>query len=130
MMFYASILGIFAAFALLLAGSGLDAVLSYRIALRTREIGVRIALGTARRDVLLLVAREGIGSSAAGIVIGLALSAVATRLLTGLLFGVRPADPLVFGLVPVFLLTVAAIASCAPALRAARVDPIRASRSE
>jgi predicted permease len=128
--FYASTLGIFAGLALLLAGSGLYAVLSYRIARRTREIGVRMALGAGRREVLLLVAREGIGSCAAGILIGLVLSAAATRLLGSLLFDVRPLDPLVFGLVPLFLLTVAAIASCAPALRAARVDPIRALRSE
>jgi len=128
--FYASTLGIFAGLALLLAGSGLYAVLSYQIARRTREIGVRMALGAGRREVLLLVAREGIGSSAAGILIGLLLSAVAGRLLGSLLFDVRPLDALVFALVPVFLLAVAAIASCAPALRAARVDPILALRSE
>ena len=91
---------------------------------------MRIALGAGRREVLLLVAREGIGSSAAGILIGLLLSAVGGRLLGSLLFDVRPLDPLVFALVPVFLLAVAAIASCAPALRAARVDPILALRSE
>src|SRR6266496_1116933 len=91
--FYAWMLGIFAALALLLAGSGLYAVTSYGIAQRTREIGGRMALGAYRKNVRLLVIREALKTSAVGLVLGVAVSALAGRLLGSLLFGVRPFDP-------------------------------------
>ncbi len=127
--FYASVLVIFAALALLLAGSGLYAVTSYGIAQRTREIGVRMALGADRRGVLVLVISEALKTSAAGLALGLVLSAAAGRLLGSLLFGVRPFDPAVLASVAFFLLAASLLASCAPALRAARVDPIEALRA-
>lgn len=127
--FYAWMLGIFAAFALLLAGSGLYAVTSYGIEQRTREIGVRMALGADRRRVLLLVVGEALKTSLLGLVLGLAASAAASRLLASLLFEVRPLDPSVLAAVAVFLLTAAVLASSAPALRAARLDPIEALRA-
>ena len=128
--FYASMLMIFAALALLLAGSGLYAVTSYGIAQRTREIGVRMALGADRKNVLLLVVREALKTSAVGLVLGVAVSALAGRLLGSLLFGVRPFDPSVLAAVAVFLLVSSVLASSVPAARASRLDPMAALRSE
>ena len=127
--FYASMLVIFAALALLLAGSGLYAVTSYGIAQRTREIGVRIALGADRRSVLFMVVSEALKTSAAGLALSLVVSAAASRLLGSLLFGVRPFDPGVLASVAFFLLAASLLASSAPALHAARVDPIEALRA-
>jgi predicted permease len=127
--FYAWMLGIFAALALLLAGSGLYAVTSYGIEQRTREIGVRMALGADRRRVLFLVVSEALKTSAVGLALGLVLSAAAGRLLGGLLFGVQPFDPAVLASVAFSLLAASLLASSAPALRAARVDPIEALRA-
>ncbi len=127
--FYAWMLGIFAALALLLAGSGLYAVTSYGIEQRTREIGVRMALGADRRDVLRLVVGEALQTSLVGLVLGLAASAAASRLLASLLFEVRPLDPSVLASVAVFLLAAAIVASSAPALRAGRLDPVEALRA-
>ncbi|HKA36475.1 MAG TPA: ABC transporter permease [Thermoanaerobaculia bacterium] len=128
--FYASLLGIFAALAILMAGSGLYAVLSYGIARRTREIGVRMAMGASTRDVVLMVSREGLATSALGIAVGLLASIAAGRLLAGLLFDVRPFDPPILGAAALFLLAVAAAASAVPAFRASRVDPMTALRAE
>ena len=127
--FYASMLVIFAALALLLAGSGLYAVTSYGVAQRTREIGVRMALGADRRGVLVLVISEALKTSAAGLALGLVLSAAAGRLLGSLLFGVQPFDPAVLASVAFFLLAASLLAASAPALRAARLDPIEALRA-
>jgi putative ABC transport system permease protein len=128
--FYASMLGVFASLAILMAGSGLYAVLSYGIARRTREIGVRMAMGASTRDVVLMVSREGLATSALGIAVGLIFSVGAGRLLSGLLFDVRPFDPPVLAAAALFLLTVAAAACAVPALRASRVDPMTALRAE
>jgi putative ABC transport system permease protein len=114
---------------LLLAGSGFYAVTSYGIEQRTREIGVRMALGADRRRVVLLVVGEAIQTSLVGLVLGLAASAASSRLLASLLFDVRPLDPSVLASVALFLLASAVVASSAPALRAARLDPIEALRA-
>ena len=128
--FYATLLAIFAGLAIVMAGSGLYAVLSYGIARRTREIGVRIAMGASARDVVLMVSREGLATSALGIAVGLAASVAASRLLGSLLFDVRPFDPAILAATALFLLAVAAAASAAPAFRASRVDPMAALRAE
>ncbi len=128
--FVATMLLIFAALALLLAGSGLYAVTSYGVAQRTREIGVRMALGADRRDVLLLVVSEALKTSAVGLVLGLAASAAASRLLGGLLFGIGPFDVSVLTAATLFLLAASVLASSAPAVRASRLDPMAALRTE
>ena len=128
--FYASMLALFAALAVLMAGSGLYAVMSYGIARRTREIGVRMALGADTRDVVLMVSREALATTVIGIALGLAASVAAGRLLSSLLFAVAPFDPPVLAATALFLLAVAAAASAGPALRASSVDPMTALRAE
>ena len=128
--FYALMLALFAALALTLAGSGLYAILSYGIAQRRREIGVRMALGAEARDVLRLVLADGLGSAALGTAVGLVLAAAASRLLASLLYEVHPLDLEVFAAVPLFLLLVAAAAALHPAWTASRTDPMKALRSE
>jgi predicted permease len=115
---------------LLLAGIGLYGVLSFSTAQRTREIGVRIALGAARRDVLALVVREGVTLVSIGIGIGLALALLATRALTPFLFGVSPWDALTFVAIAATLGATAFVASYLPARRAASLDPIAALRQD
>jgi putative ABC transport system permease protein len=130
--FYTLILGLFGAMALALAALGVYGAVSVAVSLRTHEIGVRMALGAARSDVRGAVLREGLMLWAIGAAIGGAASWTATRLLlsTGLLFQVKPRDPLTFAVVPAVLLA-AAIAACwAPARRATRVDPVIALRYE
>ncbi len=126
---YAVLLGSFAAAALIVTGVGLFGVLSFTVAQRTRELGVRAALGARRRDLVVLVVRQGLGITLLGLVAGLAASAWLTRFLTTLLYGVSEHDWLTFVSVPLLLLAVAAIACAAPARRAARLDPLRALRS-
>jgi predicted permease len=120
----------FAGLALLLACVGLYSVMSYTVAGRTREIGVRMALGAAASDVIQLVLREGMLLVTTGVVIGIPLSLAGSRLLQGFLFGLKATDP--FSLITVILLLgmVAALAALVPALRAAKVDPLVALRSE
>ena len=118
----------FAALALLLACVGIYAVLSFQISRRTREIGIRVALGASRKEVLRLVLGEGTRPAFAGIVVGLAAAFALSRLLEGMLFGVRAHDPLVYAAVAAALACVAALASWIPARRALRVDPIIALR--
>jgi len=120
----------FAVAALLLAAAGLYALVSYSVAQRTREIGVRIALGATQRSVLLLVMREGLGLAAAGIVAGVVGAAALTRTMSALLFGVSAHDPATMAAVSVLLLGATGAACCFPARRAARVDPMVAWRSE
>ena len=122
--------GVFAATALALAMLGLYGLLSYQVAQRTREIGVRIALGARRADVLLMIVRRGLVLTASGLAIGAAASLELTRFVKTLLFGVTPTSPLVYAAVAVMLLTVAAAASLVPARRAMRADPVIALRSE
>jgi predicted permease len=127
---YAFIVGVFSAFALAVAVVGLFGVLAYSVAQRSREIGVRTALGARTADVVLMVLRSGLAITGAGLAVGLASAALLAGSLSKILYGVRPVDPLTFAAVPV-VLTVAAVLACVePARRAARIDPIRALRRE
>ena len=116
--------------ALVLAGAGIFGVLSGSVAERTREIGVRSALGASRRRILTLVLGQGLGLTAVGVAIGLAGAAFATRALVAMLFGVSRLDPVTYLAVVVLLAAVAAIACAVPAWRAARVDPASTLRTE
>jgi putative ABC transport system permease protein len=120
----------FAVLALILAVIGLYGQISFGVAQRTREIGVRMALGAEYRDVLRLIVGKGLLLTSAGVLIGIAAALALTRLLTGLLFGVTPNDPSTFAAVVVLLATVSLAASLVPARRAARIDPIVALRYE
>jgi putative ABC transport system permease protein len=124
------LLACFAAIAVVLACVGLFGVLAYLVAQRTRDIGVRMALGANRRDVFRLILGQGLGLAAAGAVLGVAGGLLGARLLRNLLFSVTPADPVTFAAVPLLLLAVAAVACFGPAHRATRVDPLSALRSE
>jgi putative ABC transport system permease protein len=120
----------FAALALMLASIGIYGVIAYSVAQRTHEIGVRMALGAARRDVLRLVLSDGLRISIAGVGLGVAASVALTRVMASLLVGVSPRDPLTFSVGAALLLLVAAVASYVPALRASRVNPGTALRGQ
>jgi putative ABC transport system permease protein len=124
------LLGIFATLALSLAALGLYGVMSQGVQQRTREIGVRMALGADRSNILRLIVTRVCVISLAGIVLGLALAVPAMRLLTSLLFEVSPGDPAVFGGLALVLLSVALVAGYVPARRATRVDPLTTLRAE
>ncbi len=124
------LLGIFAGVALLLASVGLYGVLAFSVAQRTREIGIRMALGAQTRDVLRLVLRQGLTLSLLGIAAGVGVSLAGTRVLAGLLYGVAPTDPATFASVALVLVAVAFVACLVPARRAMRVNPIVALRHE
>jgi predicted permease len=116
--------------ALVLGSVGIYAVISYVVSQRTREIGVRMALGAGRNDISRMVLKEGLGLALTGIVVGLIGAFAVTRLMKALLFEVSPADPLTFAAVPALLATIALFASWVPAQRAASVAPLEAIRSE
>jgi len=120
----------FAAMALLLCGIGLYGLLSYMVVQRSAEIGLRVALGARRTDVLALILGRGMSLAAAGVVIGLAASVFLTRYLTSMLFSVQPLDAITFASVTAILLLVALMASSLPAYRAARLDPIKTLRDQ
>jgi hypothetical protein len=124
------LLGLFAGAALLLAAVGVYGVMSYGVVQRTREIGIRMALGARQEDVLRLVVGDGARLAGAGAIIGLLLAAALSRVLRQMLFGVSAFDPLSYGGLTVVLSLVALAASWLPARRAARVDPNEALRSE
>jgi putative ABC transport system permease protein len=128
--FYMILLAAFAAAAVTLAAVGIYGVLAFGVAQRTREIGIRVALGARPGDVARLVARAGIGLAATGVLIGLAGAIALTRVLGGILYQVEPTDPATLGVVSLLLLAVGAAAAVLPARRATRVDPMTALRSE
>jgi putative ABC transport system permease protein len=125
-----SLLGIFAVLALFLATIGLYGLMSHSIAQRTHEIGIRMALGAEKTDVLRLVVKEGMKLAGVGIAVGMLASLALTRLLSSQLFGIPPHDPFTFLVVALFLTTVAFFACYIPARRATKVDPIVALRHE
>ena len=128
--FTGMLLGVFAALALVLSAIGIYGVLSYVVSRRTREIGIRVAIGAGRGQVLRLVLGSGIGLALVGIVIGLAAAASLSRLMTTLLHDVQPGDPATYAAVAGALTVVAIAASLIPAWRATRVDPVRALKAE
>jgi len=124
------LLGLFGGLALTLAVVGLYAVMSYSVSQRTREIGVRVALGAKQFDVLRLVIGQGLKLTLGGLALGLVGAIAVTRVLSNVLYGISPTDPVSFLAVSVSLMLVAIAASYVPARWATRVDPIRALRSD
>jgi ABC-type antimicrobial peptide transport system permease subunit len=120
----------FALLALTLAAVGVYGVMAYSVAARTREIGVRVALGAQPSNVFAMIVRQGLGAAVAGVAIGLLGAAALGRVLTKLLYGVAPTDAPTFVTVAVILLAVTLAACLIPARRAVRVDPLEALRSE
>jgi predicted permease len=120
----------FAVIALVLAAIGLYGLLSYMVVQRTLEIGLRMALGAQRADVLGMIVRRGLALSLIGVTAGLAISVGITRLLSGMLYGIRPTDPVTFAAMSGLLLLVGVAASSIPAFRAARVDPMKTLREQ
>jgi putative ABC transport system permease protein len=124
------LISVFAGLALLLAAIGIYGVMSYAVAQRTSEIGIRMALGAEREQILGLVLRRGALMATAGVAVGLVAALALARLLTSLLFQTSASDPPTFSLVPLLLLGVAVLACYLPARRATRVDPLVALRCE
>jgi putative ABC transport system permease protein len=127
---YAVLLGVFAGVAVLLAAIGIYGVMAYAVTQRTREIGIRIALGAARADVLGLMLRQSLTLTVVGITLGLGGAAALTRSLEGALFGLTPHDPTTFVAVAVLFGAIATVAAFVPARRATKVDPLIALRTE
>jgi len=128
--FSMEMVALFALTALLLAGLGIYGVISYVVGERTHEIGIRIALGAERSNILRMILRQGLGLAIAGVAVGLIGAEIVSHLMAGLLYGVRPADPLTFAGVSVALIGVAVLACYIPARRAIRIDPMVALRHE
>jgi putative ABC transport system permease protein len=128
--FNMSLLAVFAGLALVLAAVGIYGVISYSIVQRQREMGIRLALGAQPRDLLGLIVGQGMRPALFGLIAGLLGATALTRFMATLLFQVNVIDPLVFGLVGLGLLLVAAIACVIPACRALRLDPAKTLRSE
>ena len=124
------LLGGFATLALVLAAIGLYGVMAYSVTQRMAEIGVRVALGASRPDVMRLIVGQGMRLTLAGLLVGLVGALALTRLMTSLLFGVQPTDPLTIAAVAAFLAAIALVASWIPARRAAGTDPAIALRAE
>jgi len=122
--------GIFAIIALVLAATGIYGVISYRTQLRTHEIGVRVALGASRTDVLRLILMQGIQLTIAGIALGLALALGLTRFIAGMLYGISPTDPFTVAEVAGLLAVISILACFLPARRAMRINPVSAIREQ
>jgi ABC-type antimicrobial peptide transport system permease subunit len=120
----------FAAVALFLSALGIYGVLAYDVSQRTREIGVRGAIGASREQIVGLILRQGLWKAAVGIGVGLVGALVLSRFITTLLFAVKPTDPIVYAVVSLLLIVVALFASFLPARRAASIDPLVALRDE
>ena len=127
---YMRLLGAFSGIALVLAMAGIYGVISYSVTQRTREFGIRLALGSESRRLRRMVVWDGVRLAGIGLLIGIPAAVAATRLLRGVVYGVSPVDPLTFGAVAVVLGAVALVASYVPARRASRVDPIIAMQTE
>jgi putative ABC transport system permease protein len=128
--FNLELIGVFAVTALLLAAAGLYAVIAYLISQRTREIGIRLALGAAPRDILRLIMGQGMKLTLKGVAIGIVGAIAVTRLMRSLLFAVAPTDVITFGISAIVLIGVALLACFIPARRATKVDPLVALRYE
>jgi len=126
----AIVTGVLGGVGLLLAAVGLYGIIAYSVSRRTREIGVRVALGAQRSDVLGMVVREGMRLAGTGVAVGIALAAAATRLIASLLFDVSPIDAWTFAAMSGLFIAVALLASYLPARRAASTDPLTALRSD
>ena len=121
---------LFALTALLLAGLGIYGTISYLVSERTHEIGIRLALGAKRSEIMRMILRQGLELATAGAVVGLGGALIVSRLMTGLLYGVSPTDPLTFIGVTLVLTAVALAASYIPAMRAMRLDPMTTLHAE
>ncbi len=128
--FASSLAVVFSALALVIEGLGIYGVMSYAVLARTREIGIRTALGAQRSNVVSLILRQGIGLTFVGVILGLALAAVAGRVLSSLLFGVSIGDPLSYLSAPAVLVVVAMVASYLPVRRALAVELVDVLRSD
>jgi putative ABC transport system permease protein len=126
--FSADLVGGFAGLAVLLASIGIYGLLAYMVGERSREIGIRMALGARREDIQRMFFRKGVALAGVGVVAGLIVSASTASVMASVLYGVRPHDPVVFLIVPLLLFAVAVVASYLPARRATAVDPLRAFR--
>jgi putative ABC transport system permease protein len=124
------LLGVFGLLALVLSVIGLSGVVTHSVSQRTHEIGIRMALGAQRQEILRLVMKQAIGMILAGLLLGLGLALGFTRLLSSLLYGIQPTDRLTFAAASVLLIVVATLASYIPARRATKVDPLLALRYE
>jgi ABC-type antimicrobial peptide transport system permease subunit len=123
-------LGIAASMALALGIIGIYGVISYAVSQRTREIGIRLALGAQKRELRWMFVRSALGLTGFGVAIGLVAAATLTHLMKSLLFGVSPTDPITYVAIPLLLAACAVLASYLPARRAAAVDPVEALRAE
>jgi predicted lysophospholipase L1 biosynthesis ABC-type transport system permease subunit len=128
--FVLALIGVFGGIALLRAGVGIYGVISYAVAMRTREMGIRIAVGAESSDVILMILRRVFNTASVGLAIGLGISLLCSRLLSTLLYGVKPNDVTTIASVVALICAVVLAASYVPARRAARLDPMKALRSE